>query len=412
MTAELTTNDIEIRDTFVIPEENWTEFQERFAKLQRKGQKLGQPISFDVLSKELVQVDENTSEYRYTVKVTGQEPVINGWQMIAVIQHEGHLNIFRRFPGAQDETVAIPEQYRTAQPVCEHCNTTRDRNDTFLVMEEATGQFRQVGRNCLRDFIGHGDPLALARFFEEVSSTLGLAEEADEGRDYGRREKQYMYLSGFLAHVQCMIEAHGWVSRSRASDYETATADAALSNMYCQANRIKNRDGSPAWQDPDDAHYTRAEAAVIWFRQWASENSRRVLENEYLHNLSVAVGEEGEMFSARNTGLVASLMSLYARELEQEIVRKRERAIRQHVGTVGKRETFELTVSGFTYIEGDFGTTTLVSFIEGNGNRVKWFASNCPDLQDGETYTVKATVKAHDEYKGVPQTVITRAKVL
>ena len=42
-----------------------------------------------------------------------------------------------------------------------------------------------------------------------------------------------------------------------------------------------------------------------------------------------------------------------------------------------------------------------------------WFASSTPDnvLDDGIEYIVKGTIKKHEEYKGLKQTVLTRCKL-
>jgi hypothetical protein len=41
------------------------------------------------------------------------------------------------------------------------------------------------------------------------------------------------------------------------------------------------------------------------------------------------------------------------------------------------------------------------------GHSFTWFCSGKP-LEEGKVYEVKATVKKHDEYKGVKQTIVNR----
>lgn len=92
-----------------------------------------------------------------------------------------------------------------------------------------------------------------------------------------------------------------------------------------------------------------------------------------------------------------------------------------HVGTVGTREDFILTLTKMLPLEGgDWGPTYLHKFRD-QGNVVSWFSSNIchvipgsedrEELEPGHTYTVKATVKRHQDFKGEPQTLITRAKI-
>jgi hypothetical protein len=55
----------------------------------------------------------------------------------------------------------------------------------------------------------------------------------------------------------------------------------------------------------------------------------------------------------------------------------------------------------------------MVYFVEfdADGRRVSWAASRAPDCAPGDRVRVTATVKAHEEYRGVITTRITRAKM-
>lgn len=79
----------------------------------------------------------------------------------------------------------------------------------------------------------------------------------------------------------------------------------------------------------------------------------------------------------------------------------------QHVGTVGKREVFRLTVKRVIGTQSGQWNTQLHIMADAAGNTFKWFASNTA-LDEGKTYDVKATVKSHEVYKGQNQTIITR----
>ena len=79
----------------------------------------------------------------------------------------------------------------------------------------------------------------------------------------------------------------------------------------------------------------------------------------------------------------------------------------QHVGTVGKRDTFTLTVQWVKYFEGAFGATYIHGLKDAAGNVVIYKGSKCLG-ERGATVTVKATVKEHGERDGVKQTIISR----
>jgi hypothetical protein len=87
-----------------------------------------------------------------------------------------------------------------------------------------------------------------------------------------------------------------------------------------------------------------------------------------------------------------------------------DRATSQHVGTVGERREFALTVGKVFSFEGIYGTTYINICKDADGNVIVYKGSN--GYEEGETLTVKATVKAHDEREGVAQTLIARPKVM
>lgn len=56
-------------------------------------------------------------------------------------------------------------------------------------------------------------------------------------------------------------------------------------------------------------------------------------------------------------------------------------------------------------------TNYIYTFEDEGGNVMIWKTQSWQDIETGQTYMLKGTVKAHDEYKGTKQTVLTRCKV-
>lgn len=84
-----------------------------------------------------------------------------------------------------------------------------------------------------------------------------------------------------------------------------------------------------------------------------------------------------------------------------------------HVGTVGKREVFHLTLQNVSAFEGDYGTTWFHRLKDDAGNVVIYKGSNRLALGDrlferGDKVTVKATVKSHDRRDDIARTFISR----
>jgi hypothetical protein len=87
-----------------------------------------------------------------------------------------------------------------------------------------------------------------------------------------------------------------------------------------------------------------------------------------------------------------------------------DRAISKHVGTVGERREFALTVNKVFSFESQYGRTFINICKDADGNVIVYKGSN--GFEEGDALTLKATVKAHDEREGVKQTLIARPKIL
>lgn len=127
-----------------------------------------------------------------------------------------------------------------------------------------------------------------------------------------------------------------------------------------------------------------------------------------------------------------------AKELERQMAREAEErrqaqwqaereariANCQYIGTVGEKLEMVLTLKREVSYDTQFGTTYIYIFEDDNGNTVTWKTSkvlwyddlngNGADtfIRKGDVIKAKATVKAHEEYKGEKQTAVTRLKVL
>jgi len=88
-------------------------------------------------------------------------------------------------------------------------------------------------------------------------------------------------------------------------------------------------------------------------------------------------------------------------------------ATSRHVGDVGQRIELEATCIGATIVDGRFGVSTLVKLRDGTGNVFAWFASGVrtDEFEPGRSYSLAGTVKAHKEFRGVPETHLTRVRM-
>jgi len=89
------------------------------------------------------------------------------------------------------------------------------------------------------------------------------------------------------------------------------------------------------------------------------------------------------------------------------------RKTQTHIGNVGERLLFtDLACVSLKTFVGDYGPSTLCRFDDLDGNVVIWWAAGpTPEWLDTDgVFDVVGTVKAHEDYNGTPQTVLTRMR--
>ena len=344
---------------------------------------------------------------RCPLTILGETPRYAGWTFLAALEHLDGENITRTVPG---ET--LPPAYRTRGPQCDHCKLARRRNDTYVLRHD-DARVIQVGSTCIADFLGSDDAGKIAALASMLAAARGLAEGGCEddgmggGGDSGDRT-----LAEYFPLVAWAVRAVGWVSRTAAREAGregSATADLTWPIMMDPTGR-RMREAKVEITDEDKATAAAAE-------QWAENLSDAEVDREtgdYLHNIR-ALARTG-LVKDRTAGIAASIITAYQRAVARERERARRAALPQvdaHVGTVGKRETFAVTLDFVTGYETAYGYTTVCKFRTAEGACVVWKATST-DLARGDVgkvYALTGTVKKHDEYKGAKQTIVTRCAI-
>lgn len=393
----------EDRTVFLIPAENLEKFEAAMAKLSKRSMRLtGLPIEPFIFSHEDKRLSDGHVHRVYSILLTVDAPKIGGWTFLARIDHANEAGtIIRPVPNVG---VQLPERFRTAEPVCEHCNVKRMRRDTFVLHCNEANEFKQVGSTCLADFLGHDVGKEIRR-----AELLGYALEIGAGFGIDRMvggDLRFVAVEDYLRHCALMIRRYGWVSRaaSNASNGKMqSTSSEAWGNMFPLREMA---DRAIPLTDDDKA---LAVASLEWARGLAEKDSK----NDYEHNISVIA--VSEMMEPRSSGLAASIVSGYLREqgrLEHRQSLRERTANSKHIGAVGERVELNAVVISRRSFDGNYGTVYLYRFLTEHGDVVTWFASGWQEnVGDGSKVHIRGTVKKHDEYEGVHQTVLTRCKL-
>ncbi len=406
------------RDTFVMPQWGFETFKEGFDKLARRATKLGvtPPVYTVVATQDIPQVFRephikagrpNGEVVRYfTVRVSGESPKYDGWSLVASLQNFEGKVLIRGVPGKE-----VPVKYRTADPSnCDHCGMKVYRKDTFVVGHE-DGRLTQIGRQCIRDFLGHLDPRKLA-LWAEITRTIMAMGEDSERADYdgpsGRRAMRFIDLQEYITQVCASIRECGW--KPRLPDSRSTSSD-ALERLF--PHKYDSYKGNPPAHTPED--YIRAQEAI----QWACTMEPT---NDFLHNLHV-MAEVG-VTDDRGIGIAAALIRAWDRTLEasKKVQYLKPVAERKYVGTIGERLNLKVTLMDEVQAwDGDFGTSYFHRFAC-DGNAVILKSSNKLNVKVGVETEIRCTVKQHALYtpkardggkamEATPQTTVFRAEV-
>lgn len=336
--------------------------------------------------------------------ITGPKIMLDGWTFVSKLDFAlGSKPIIRTEP-----SMTLPVEFRDVKPCrCDHCNKAAARIKSYVLHSETEG-YKVVGSSCVKDFLKGYSPADIAYVFD---FTLDEFSESDyDGCGSG---KTFVSLPDFLPYVAASIRTFGWTSKGAAkfSDEIISTADDAWIHM----NPPVAGKFTPSYTVADVDKETAVKAV-----EWAAGlNDVETEDNEYLHNLNLFA--DAGYCEVWAIGYVASIVSSFLK-METKRQEKTDKTPSEFVGTVKKRDLFELTVKKHISWDGYYGTTHFYIFEDSNDNVFVWKASGTAGLdtdegwvsvQEGKTYKIRGTVKAHEVYikTDTKQTIITRCKV-
>jgi hypothetical protein len=393
----------EEKKTFKIPSDRMDFFKDKFEKLVKKAKKLGcDEPSYKILGE--TQIKYTTESGRkaslpaFELEVFGHAPIIDGWEFVGAIEHLPEGNIVKKI-GDTDLT-----GYINSGPDCDHCRIRRQRNQTFILKNEKS-EMKQVGSTCLVDFLGHKSPENIASMASMFADFYDLCEGLEEelmGFGGGGTPKAFP-MDTFLTMVRVVILKKGWVPRSK-SDEITNPATCDIAWMA-----LTNNDVAKLFAETSEADVKHAIDAMNWAAELPDEETNR---NEYLHNIRL---QARRGFAERKfIGYCASILPAYDKYLSRKAEQDSAKGESKHIGSIGDKLELNVTLIHVTHVPNNFsrngGESALSVFKDAEGNTYKWFGTGFgeSDFKIGETKTMWATVKDHEEYKGVKQTSLTR----
>lgn len=382
-----------------IPAENLPEVQKHLARLAVKAARYGKTLSYTV-----------GAEYPYTVRVMTSCPpdyatlrevdhytvsavdididadIIqrDGWTVAAYLEHTDAGNIVTAIDGD------ILPTWHTIGAYCDHCGTNRARMYTYIVRDE-DGNYKQVGKQCLRDYTGiDADIAASLVALQEYIIADDIASEGYTPDGYRARYAHVYTAREVLAAAVACIAKKGYIK----SADQNSTKEQIIRALD---------DCNGCAYTPDNM--STAKAIMDYLIAYTGDD-------DILCNARIMAASD--ICKPSQVGRLAYVPVAFAREQERAakaLERASVDAVSAHVGNVGERLTLSVVDCALlTSWETAYGTTYLYKMHDISGNVFVWFASS--RFAGNAPCTIKATVKAHDERDNVKQTIITRCKVV
>ena len=299
--------------SYLVPVDNVPALVRHAAKLLERARKADVECALEWRIEPRPQVLRDGDLHQW-VTILSRPPAVRGWSLAARYDIDP-LGMTAAIPHAVPG-VELPRRFwLLADPVCEHCNTKRDRRAVFL-LTHADGRHLLVGRACLRTFLDHPDPDRIAALFES------LVPDEVAGRHLFRDPGAPSYGGGYLDGVEelawtaAIVARYGWRSVAKADADHQSTA----SRLAFLMNR-PNPKLAALWEAerracaPTDSHYAAARKTVELARA-----ARR--DSEYLVKLDAIAAAPA--VHVRDRALWCSAITLHIRwrskELEREAI--------------------------------------------------------------------------------------------
>ena len=421
-----------------IHKDNLSIFNEKLADLNKKFAKKGLPlINCSMEKTEMYHVNEWSKEKTpYTLYVATLSSDFNNTNLSGVdVEFEGVVSLVE---GNENDKIFtfknINYSNLLANCSCDKCHKKIGRNKYLVFSKvgkevETRDDLVVLGTSCAKDYF----PFSVESYFGYLESAFEELGSYDEfNGSFGGCSSHYHTLSEiYYATLAC-------TDNLKCYEKEGVTK----SNVLGWLNNLKidkctyYRDAYPMPSNP-----IPFEDVISWIKdmydtdEFVSDfhtNARSV----FFKTLDDGTREMRNEINEKYMGIaVYAFLSvkqnhdkMVAKKIAEEECAKANAEV-EYYGAVGDKFELTLTFDKSFCFEGAYGFTYIHLFHDDEGHQFKWSSSNgtykveydktadfggieyC-EFEIGHKYLMKGTVKAHNEYKGVKQTVITRCKVL
>lgn len=311
---------------------------------------------------------------------------------------------------------------------CDKCGKKIGRNKYIVFSKsgkevESRDDLIVLGTSCAKEYF----PFDAERYFNMLGSSFSILGDFDEFTgSFGCSSHYHTFYAIYMA--TCAVtnnfkvyekdgvtksNVFGWMNNDKFDKYST------YHEIYPMPQNSIPYENVISWvkdmYDTDEFvsdFHTNARSVFFKTLDDGTREMRHEIHEKYM---GIAVYA---MFAAKQNH-----DKMLAKKVAEE-KRIAENADVTYFGNVGDKFEKEMTFEKMFGFETQFGYQYILLFRDEENHVFKWSTSNgsyktvrygregCVDYEVGKKYIIKGSIKAHNEYKGVKQTVVTRCKVV
>lgn len=305
---------------------------------------------------------------------------------VAIIEHDvvsnddsatNMVHLINGFENAPKKWWIIPGR-------CDDCNDKYNRKKTVMLYDEENNIYRQVGTGCLSKYVG-------INCFNVIKNFMSVTEILEEELCvYGSslpRENKYVNTERFLGLVIDEINLHGYIKGG------------ITSHRAFTAINVDNK-------FPSQGASEKAKEIINFFKNVDTED--KAFTDFYMNIRSAVLSEY--IGDSNLIGYAPLAYEKYKNILINRIKDEIRAANSEYVGNVGDKITISVEVIKCIGFDSNYGYSYINIFEEKDTRNIFVWITTTKALTIGQEYHIMGTIKAHKEYNGQKQTVLTRVK--
>ena len=380
---------------------NVTEFtleESRFENLVERAKKINKKMNREFVSVNVIKEDfrrnsESGVTYKYiTFTLNHSFCQLNEWKVLArksLIDNSVVIDVF--------ENSSSISSFRNDNFSCDHCSTNRSRKVVFIIFNQNSGEVKQVGKACLKDFTGE----SITEFLKEVDSVQSLFEFDNISDSIG-----YFDLVDFFAKVNRLVKK-GLPYKNK-SFLNDSTVKKAFESY--------SQDNLPISEEEQE----ESRKIMKWFIE-SNKNS----DKDFILN---AVSIIQDFMDSERSVSIRSLYRIAFVPYSYKTFSDKQKAYKANLevnnfkggyleGNIGDKFILKCKLisvksfSRFSYHFNDDGISYIYTFIDEFGHKLIWITSKENYIlkdKENQIFNVKGFIKKFSKFNGIEQTEIIR----